>query len=386
MTLYAQHGYGKSDKLGVLADAGAIAGVILSPADEPADALRVTAQGMAARKIETLLDPQTYVYCIPDASARCHFESGLDFGPIFWGSITSAEVAAHVDAVLAANISVGTTGPIIAPTPLQGGFTDLWLPLAMQYANTTAAKAGGRAVLASVVVEEDGLGDWAAIERWLDVVTTLDVAGFYLIVGRRAGYPAAWDQARLASLLRIVYRLRVINDYRVVVGYSDISGLTATAMGADGVASGWSYRQRHFNSQRWVPKKGGQQASPRVTSGPLLSTLLAQGEMDSVARSSLAAQVLPDAALVSRLAARADSWTNPDAQLQHLGVLGRLVLEVEAAGDVSARLDYLSASITEARRLMAALARAGVALSASHTTALANMGTGLLDARRAEGV
>ena len=386
LSFYAQHGYGKSDKLEVLADRGVLGGVILSPADESIDALRGTARAMATKNVETLLDPQTYVYTIPSAVGRCHGELGLDFGTIYWGSITPADIEAQVEAVIAANVAIATTGPVIAPAPRQGTFNDLWLPVALQYARTTSARAGGRAVLASAVVEEAALGDWTGIERWLDVVTTLELEGFYLVIGRRTPYPAAWDRIALCNLLRIIYRLRILNEYRVVVGYADMGGLAAIAMGADAVASGWNYRQRHFLSERWVPRAGGQAPVPRVTSGPLISPLLGLGEMDGAARSPVGPQVLPDDVLRERMARRPESWTNPQAVVQHLVVLGELVASMEAAGPVLARLDFLAAAASEARRLLVELARNGARVDPVHTTAVLNLAAAAADARAAEGL
>lgn len=386
MSFYAQHGYGKSDKLDVLADRGVLGGVILSPADETIDALRGTARAMAGRNVETLLDPQTYVYTIPNAVGRCHEDLGLDFGSIYWGSITPADIEAQVEAVIAANGAIATTGPVIAPAPRQGTFGDLWLPVALQYARTTSARAGGRVVLASVVVEEAALGDWNAIERWLDVATTLELEGFYFVIGRRTPYPAAWDRVALCNLLRIIYRLRILNEYRVVVGYADTGGLAAIAMGADAIASGWHYRQRHFLSERWVPRAGGQPAAPRVISGQLISPLLGLGEMDAAARSPLGPQILPDDVLRERIARRPESWANPEAVVQHLTVLGGLVADIEAAGDVPSRLDYLATAATEARRLIVELARNGVRVDPVHTTALLNLAAAAADARAAEGL
>ena len=386
MTFYAQHGYGKADKLNVLAGNGAIAGVILSPADEETDGLRRATGAMARHGVETVLDPQTYVYTIPNAVGRCHENLHLDFGPLSWASLTPAHIQAQVEAVLEANARVGTTGPVIAPAPRQTSLNDLWLPLALQYARTMADRAGGSKVLASVVLEEGGLGDWDAIERWLDVATTLDVLGFYIIIGRRSAYPSAWDRGPLSNLLRLVYRLQVLNEYRVILGYTDFTGVAATAMGASAVASGWNYRQRQFLSERWIPQSGGQAPVPRVTSEALLSPLYAQGEMESAARSALGAQILGDPGLRQRIAFQAASWRNAEAVLQHLEALGGCVREVEAAGDPSTRLDHLVQATAHASRLFDDLRRQGARIEAVHPTAAASLAAAVADARRAEGI
>lgn len=386
MSLFAQHGYGKADKLNTLGANGHITGVVLSPADEGWDGLRQTVGDMHARGVTTLLDPQTYVYSIPGALARCHDEYALNFGPISWGSLTAADVQRHVDAAIAANNGLGTDGPIVAPSPRQLSFADPWTPFALQYARATMEASAGRPVLGSVVIEEAGLGDWAAIEQWLDVATTLDVAGYYLIIGRRGTYPAAWDTTSLTNLLRLIYRLAVLNEYRIVVGYSDISALATVAIGADAIASGWNYRQRHFLTDRWVPQGGGQRAIPRVTSLGLLAPLLALGEGEAAARSAIGDRVIDDLNLRSRIANYAASWTNPEAQVQYIEILAALVRDIGAQGTAALRLDRVAVLVAEARTLASDLIRAGVRVDAVHTTNLASIAAAVGAARQQESV
>ena len=120
MTLYAQHGYGKADKLDILSAAGRIDGVVLSPADEGSDALARTVRDSNESGISTLLDPQTYVHSIADAVARCHGDHGLAFAPTTWGSLSAIDIQGQARAVVDANDRIGTRGPIIAPGPRPG--------------------------------------------------------------------------------------------------------------------------------------------------------------------------------------------------------------------------------------------------------------------------
>jgi hypothetical protein len=386
MSFFVQHGYGKADKLHRLADRGHITGAILSPADETRSTLAQTVRDMRARGIATGLDPQTYVYSITGAVARCHDEFGLDFGPLNWGSLDARAVARHVASVVEANRQLAIDGPTIAPTVRQLSFADPWTPFAIQYARETLSAAAPQTVFASLLIEEAGLSDWTAIRQWLDVATTLDVAGFYIVFGRRGNYPTAWDSGLLTNALRLVYRLAVLNEFRVWVGYADAWGLGAIAMGADVMASGWSYRQRNFVAERWVPAGGGSAASPRVTSQTLLSPLLAIGEADVACRSTQAADVLDDPFLRRRIADAAASWTNPEGQVQHLETLSRLTAEIEAAGDVASRLDLLASRLNSSTNLMQSLSREGVALAGVHGRAIASIATAIGNARRAEGI
>lgn len=58
MTFWAQHGYGKGSKLADLASTGRLAGVLLSPGDEPVDNLRATYDALMAAGVSALIDPQ----------------------------------------------------------------------------------------------------------------------------------------------------------------------------------------------------------------------------------------------------------------------------------------------------------------------------------------
>lgn len=384
MSLFAQHGYGKGDKLERLGNSHAIDGVILSPADEGAAALRQTARDLRLYDVTTLLDPQTYVYAIPDAVARSHEENGLDFGTISWGSLTTADVGGHAASVVAVNEQMGTDGPIIAPGPRQLSFADPWTPFAFQYARATLEVAQGRPVLASLIIEEAGLGDWSAIEQWLDMATTLDVAGFYIVVGRHGNYPSAWDGALLANLGRLVYRLAVLNDYHVIVGYSDIAGLVSIAVGAEAIASGWSYRQRHFLAERWIPRRGGQPASPRVTAIGLMAPLLAVGEGQAASRSARGDRVIDDPLLRRRIATDPASWTNPEAQMQFLETLSSLVGDLEALRSAAERVAQLQDLVARSRSLATDLARDGVHVDAVHRSTLAAIASATETIQKAE--
>ena len=383
MTLYAQHGYGKADKLDILSAAGRIDGVVLSPADEGSDALARTVRDSNESGISTLLDPQTYVHSIADAVARCHGDHGLAFAPTTWGSLSAIDIQGQARAVVDANDRIGTRGPIIAPGPRQLSFADPWTPFAHQYARATLAETT-RPVLASLVIEEAGLGDWNAVEQWLDTATTLDVAGFYVVIGRHGAYPIAWDTTLLANLLRLIYRLGILNDYTIGVGYADISGLAAIAAGATWIGSGWSYRQRQFVTERWIPRRGGQQAIPRVTSYGLLAPLLGLGEGQASARSALGDRVLPDPQLRRRIITNPDGWSNPEAQIQYLETLSVLVAQVEGFGSIADRIEGLQENVARARALTLELSRAGVRIDTVHTTSLVAISGALASLRRLE--
>ena len=235
MNLYIQHGYGKADKIAAIASEHGARGLLLSPGDEDAPALQATARNARDTGLDVLMDPQTHIYSLtPPGLARKHVDHRLDFGRIHW-SQDAAAVASQVQSVADANVAIGIEGRRIAPTCLQSSFTDIWTPLALQYARTASSAWGANQTLATLAIDESALGDWRAVADWLDVATTLDVDGFYLLVARQrgAGYPPIpWDSGRLRNLLRLIYNLTSLNGYSVIWGYSDIDGL----LGGSGAA------------------------------------------------------------------------------------------------------------------------------------------------------
>ena len=140
-SFWVQHGYGKSDKIKRLYDAGLLGGVLLSPADEDHTALQGTRE--STPDVEVLLDPQTYVYSIPGGTARCHDAHGLDIPNLNWG-MPASEVEAVVQAVINANDRLGVAD-LIAPTCVQRSLNDVWTSLALQMARTTISIVGGSA-------------------------------------------------------------------------------------------------------------------------------------------------------------------------------------------------------------------------------------------------
>lgn len=386
MTFWIQHGYGKADRISRLIQRRDLDGVVLSPAHETAASLNQTAAELRDAGVPVSIDPQTYVYSITGASAREHQEHGLEFAPIHW-SIDPSSIEEQVRAVLDANVSVGASGPFIGPSVLQRGFSDAWAVSALQYARVTARVGSNRDPWASIVVDEAALGNWTEIEEWLDVATTLSVTGFYIVVAREAtSYPAAWDAQRVANLMRLTYRLCMLNDYRLLLGYADFDGLGVLAAGATGIASGWHYGLRVFRSDRWVPGGYGRQPIPRVTSRSLLTPIEARGEVEQVLRTALAAEVIPEARVRDFLAEGVARWTNQHAHMHHLVELSSAARALTATPDITARLDMLESATRDAVELLDRMSDAHIAVSPAYAPRLAAMHGAITLFRGAEAI
>lgn len=360
---YLQHGFGKSLKVGRLHEEGHLSGIVLSPAHEDRYQLRETVTACRGIGIDVIIDPQAYVYALtPQGTARHHVKHGLDLTDLHW-SQTADTVKRHLDAVRDANEEVGVQDCWVAPSPLQATLKDFWLPIALQYARTAASEWGAERTMVSLVLDENLLSAWPSMEEWLDILTTLDVRGFYLVVNRnRAQYPPLpWVPEALGNLLRVIYTLTEINGYELVWGYADIDGLLGSAVGATAVASGWSYGLRQFSTARWNEKRsGGAPAVPRVHVRRLWSPV----------RWNEAADLLDSGAGKSALGPRLvkqyaqtgfDSLANTHAQDQHLSELAERVAALDARS-IGNRLDTVGNSLESALERFSDIADEGITL------------------------
>lgn len=344
MSFWIQHGAGKSDKIERIRNAGLLDGVILSPAHEDRPALKVTIDAVRAPGVRIVLDPQLYVHTIGGGAAARHKSHGLEVGSVHWSADTKA-VRQHVKDVIGANAKLGTD-LVLTPTPLQSSFIDAWASLALQYARGVADAIPGERVLVSVVLEETGLDDWDAVADWLDIATQLEVAGFYIVIARQSGtYPgSAWKPARLSNLLRLIYRLRVVNEYEVILGYSEVEGLAAVAIGA-GMATGWSHRLRRFAESQWQTGGFGQPPTPRIFSERLLSAITVT-DAQSLFRSG--PPDLVGATVAERAQVEKGGWGTTETRTQYVEAMARCAGRF-AAGTLDERLDRFTKAITRAR-------------------------------------
>lgn len=367
MSYWAQHGYGKSNKLEVLGEQGLLAGAILSPADEEADQLAVTAASVRAHGARALMDPQLYIHTIPGGTARCHETHGIDFGQQTW-LLTATDVQSQVQAIVAANDRVNTDA-VIAPSPYLPNIGGRWDTLSFQYAQATLQEAD-KSVLVSLVAENLAFTDWENVIAYLDALTTLDASGVYLIVGHAGGtYPPIWNQDLLCNVLRTIYILAELNDYEVIWGYADLPGLAGLAAGATGAATGWFHALRMWSPNKWIPQTGGRSPHPRYFSIPLLSSLDVAGEVLSVAGTSISGEVVPDTDLLQRLA-DGDQLDLPTSRLQHMTAIAEVLHEVDVSLEPSDRVDSVLTRISGALNLFEEATQAGATLAPAHRSRL----------------
>ena len=341
MTILAQHGYGKSDKIERGIEDGSIQGVILSPRDEQSTNLADFLDSLPS-DVERLVDPQLYVGTILNArdgklSQYRHYAENLTPASFSLGAIGEF-VRNTLDWQGGLNVS-----SVVSPTVIVDAFSNRWAQIAMMLAQETVNQHSSRnPLLVSLVIGEEALREVGLVDAWLDELTQLDVNGFYLVVRRSLeDYRQQYDPDILASLLRVCYSLAEVNEYRVFVGYSDMVTLLLHAVGVTGTGAGWYSNLRQFGLRRFQPVTGGRQPRPRYTSRPLLNSIY-MTELDVIYNSGRVTDVLSGTIYDGRFNSNVNpenvGWPAPDAALHHWSVLSDITQAISGT-TVSDRLD-----------------------------------------------
>lgn len=289
MSLYIQHGHGKSDKINQAIDEGTANGVIIAARNERIDKLDefVNTLRDSHSDAAVLFDSQFFVSAITPANERFldeypFYESGRAVGDF----VGARKLAGYAQSTLEFQYQRPFTR-VTTPTVIVRSFADRWSQIALQLADSAieyhAEKPRLQPLMVSILLSENALDDRDDLDAFLDIITSWEVHGFYITIAREdPAYSQMIEPDRLAHLLYMIYVLGNRNSYEVVCGYSDFLGIPCLAAGASAFATGWYQSLRQFHIKSFLTKKpGGQRPVLRYSSGPLLNSIRLS-ELESV--------------------------------------------------------------------------------------------------------
>ncbi|TWU39847.1 hypothetical protein Q31b_31620 [Novipirellula aureliae] len=316
MTLYLQHGHGKSDRIRDSFNDKSSQGVIFAARNEQPDKLDACIAELRTLGSYTLmLDPQFHICTVAPPKDRYlpdhypYYEAGRNASD-FIGAKKLREYAAST-------IQFQHTRDLdrlLSPTVILSSFSDRWSQIALQLADSSVDVHAGltspKPLLLSFVISESAFDSRSELEMFLDTLTSWDVHGFYLCIVRdEASYSQSFDQDRLANILYATYVLGDRNQFEVNCGYSDFVGLTMRAAGATTIATGWSQSQRQCHMNTFVKKDTiARRPRLRYSSGPLLNTIMIS-ELEQIANIGRLNDVLSGVPLDSEIT----SASSPDS-------------------------------------------------------------------------
>ena len=293
MTVYAQAGHGKSDKIIRGLTDGSINGVIWSPKDEFPHSMSVDIRGYKTRFPNSIMlfDPQFYTTVLVGTKDRC-----LKHYP-YWRTLTrsyfndSANIRTSVQETLDYQLTLNVDrllSPSIEIDSFGSADCNISLLLANEsiryYQELSNTNLALPPLLISLIVSEACLSSPTNFNSFLDDISIMPSAGFYLIVHRvESQYQARFDPNALENLLYLVYVLAEINSYEVICGYSDFVGTLLCAVGAKAIGTGWFSNLRQFTTDRFLPQPPRRQARQRYSSQLLMNSIFLY-EMDIIHR------------------------------------------------------------------------------------------------------
>lgn len=318
-----------------------------------------------------MVDPQFYVttVSVPRDGRLPEYDYYADHAPLSRTQFSPRLIAGYVRACLNYQNELAGLSYILSPTVLFDDFRDSWSQIVLNMADASIDCHGGLAdappLLVTIVTSELALRNATGMGEFLDALSGLEVDGFYLLVNRSSsGYQAAMDARAMENLMYFVHVLAHLNDYRVLVGYSDWLGFLLHAAGASATATGWHQSLRQFSMARFEPAGGGRRPRKRYSSTPLLSNPLIVPELEDIYRAGLLGNVLSgsryDAILRGGPAAGEARWTDEIGCLAHWAAVGRAIEAIEAQRRPPAKLTTAVQLIDAAKSLFDRLVVRGV--------------------------
>lgn len=303
MSILAQCGYGRGEKVERGLNDGVIQGVVMSPRDERRSRLEGTIQtwGRTLPNALVIFDPQFYAANLNAPrdgrlSEYDYYDNNSGLGRThFSGTRIQKYVKECLDyqhETFGSDVSY-----LVSPTILFDDFRDSWsqiaLNMAVESADYRTHLTSPKPLLVSLVISETAFQSLDGLEEFLDALTEIDTQGFYIIIRRNtASVQSAMESSSFGRLMYFCHVLATVNEYDVVVGYSDWHSFLLEAAGVTYTAAGWYQNLRQFSLDRFRPSTGGRRPRKRYSSAPLLSSPLITPELQSMHLERLLPDVL----------------------------------------------------------------------------------------------
>lgn len=359
MKLLAQHGYGKANKIDRGLDTNDIGGVILSPKAESMEKLIQFSCDLRDKypTAEVYFDPQFYICGLQGETVP----SKLIGYPYYEPGLTRAKLSSpqnlHMYADGAINVQrqlniSSIISPSIVFDDFDGQGSQTAISLAYESISLTDAE---NELYITLCIGENAFCNRESMEDFLNVISLLDVKGFYIVIERSqsTGKPTIIDNNILTNIMHFLYTLSAINEYDIIVGYSDLLSIPLAGICNASFASGWYNNLKSFSTNNYRPSSGGRRPRKRYTSGVLMSSLLLFPEVDTLKRVGLWQNVQSSSPYNNIITPNLNDaeWTDEVSCLHNWHVLNSLLTEIHSKGDFSHRLNYICQLIGQGIRV-----------------------------------
>jgi hypothetical protein len=393
MSLLAQCGFGRGQKIETGFNSNIIQGVIMSPRDETRirleNDIRTWSENEQFSEKIVLFDPQFYVSNVPIPDLRdghlpeyeyYNQNSGLGRANFSRRNIIefTQQCIHYQHNTLANGLSY-----IIAPSIAIDDFRDCWSQIALDFyveaIDIYRQLENPQPLLLLVIVSENAFQSLELTEEYLNELTRLNVEGFYIILRCNSGVlQKDVNPTIFSNFMYFCYVLSTINEYCVIVGYSDWQSFLLESVGVTFTACGWFQNLKQFSFSRFAPSTGGQRPRKRYSSLPLFSNLLIHPDMENVFLAGRLGEILSgshwDQFLTNNQspAANETQWSDDCSCFAHWFSLSRLSEMLQNYSDVRGKILYSRRLINQADLLYRSLAQSGIEFDLSASDRLAS--------------
>lgn len=353
MGLYAQHGYGKGNKISKAIASNDLSGVILGPKGESPKKLMEFVREL------NRLNSETKIYFDPQFHA-CYMQGEVVKGklieyPYYTDVLTrgqlsvSKNISKYASDVVDFQRGLGITA-IFSPTIRFNNFTgsESQIAVSLAFESIDLTKEIDDLYI-TLYINEIAFKNNEAMEEFLNTISLMDVKGFYIVIERNGDLTKStlMDEEILQNLIRFLYILAEINKYDVILGYSDLLSIPLSIVGNINFATGWFNNLRAYSEDNFRPASGGRRPRKRYSSGVLMSSLLLVPEVAALNKFGLWSEIKSSSPYDDLISQSSNDtvWTDEVSCLHNWFVLKTILKEINNRATIQSRIDFVAEKI-----------------------------------------
>ncbi|MDY2637154.1 MAG: hypothetical protein SOV56_04375 [Phascolarctobacterium sp.] len=370
MGLLAQHGYGKGTKIDKALLDKDLSGIIFGPRGEKPDNIKSYIKKVKTKHPATsfYIDPQLYIMTM---NGNVKYSKLMDY-PYFEANVDRGTLSNNrflnkiCKDCFEFQEAQGVTG-YISPGVVFYSFDDNLSQTTLNLADISKSYFENRVadLYISLCINENAFNNIDLMEEFLNVITMWEVKGFYIIIDRNVMFMRRVDmQANILSkIMYFLYNLSILNDFDLIIGYSDLISIPLAATCNASFGTGWFNNQKVFSLSNFVETTGGRRPRKRYTSSKLFNSPLLIPELTSIQKVGHLKEVLSESPYNKALKNGIDYWTDEVSCLHNWHVLNSMLKEIEDKGDILDRMGYLNELLNKSKDLYTLLRSKDVHLS-----------------------
>jgi len=358
MSLFAQHGYGKSDKIDRGIEENLISGVIFSPKNEKPENLEEIIADLKLNhpNCTILLDPQFYINSMDGDINQGQLPNykKLYFDDVSKKSLSiPSNITEYVKQIFEYQNSLKLKR-FLSPTIMFRSFDSRWSQISISLANESIKQINDYDsvdLYISLCIGENAFCSSEEVKDFLDLISLFNVKGFYIVIDRKnIENPNTIEAETLSNILYFLYVLAYVNQYDIILGYTDMIGIPLYTTGISTIANGWFNTLKRFSEYNFIASKGGRRPNKRYTSSKILDSILIIPELQTIDRLGHLSKVLSGTKYdnIIQKDLSGDTWSDTINCLHNWSSIKKIMDEIDRIPEIKMKVDFILKKIREA--------------------------------------